>query len=253
VNPVRYPFIDNLAARAIASEAMRQHALLAGLALVLVIVGATPAAAQTCNGLPAIGQNSKGNIGANVAFGKLLTTTTGEESNTVGVGAGFTYGSDRAFGTFGLGKTSYTDFEFTTTVVSLLLGGQVAIGSDRPISICPFGKLSGEWAGNVDGGGTDFSSDQAGGGAMVGFQLGSSNSQREIIPTIGISLERFRETAAQPGTRLTTKNNVTVFSAGVGFIFDRRIAVRPAVSYPFGLDGAKIKVTLVATIAYGRR
>jgi len=230
---------------------MRQFALV-GLVLVIVLGGARAASAQTCSGLPAIGQNSKGNIGGLLAIGNRQLPVIADTSNTVGVGASVTYGSERTYGTFVIGKNNYTLFQYTTTIVGFTLGGQVNVGKDRPFSICPFGKASGEWAGALNDNGLSFTTDVVAGGANVGFKIGSSD-RREMMPTIGMSVERVRDTASDPGNKITEKNIVGVLTLGMGFIFDKRIALRPAVSYPIGLPSAHVTVSLIATAAYGRR
>jgi len=221
---------------------MLRHALLVGCTLVVVGAGAGRAFAQTCSGLPAIGQNSKGNVGANL----------GISADTVGVGANVSLGSYHSFGTFHIGKTNYTEFEFTTTVVGLTLGGQIDVGKTKPISICPIATGSAEWASDLNSAGLSFSTDIITGGGNVGFILNSSDT-REIVPTLGLSVGRIRDTAAIPGTRITVKDTISILTVGVGFIFDKRIAIRPAISKPFGVDGAVTTFSVIGTIAFGHR
>ena len=227
---------------------MLRHALLVVSALAMVVAGAAHAVAQTCSGLPAIGENSKGNIGANL----------GISSATVGIGANVTLGSYHSFGTFEIGKTNYTEFEFTRTIVGLTLGGQFDLGRTRPISICPVVNGSGEWASDLNSAGLSYSTDLITGGGHVGFIL-YTNNRRDIVPTLGLTMGRLRDTLAIPGQRETQKDTISVLTLGVGFVFDKRLAIRPAVIKRFGvqgvpgLPGSPATVSVIGTFAFGHR
>jgi hypothetical protein len=223
---------------------MSRHARFAGLVLVLVVLiaGAHDAAAQTCFGLPAIGLNSKGNVGGNLDIAKQV----------LGFGANVTYGTEHASGMFEIAKRTYTEFGYTSTLIGFNLAGQIDFGEEKKLSVCPTFRVSGESAKDLNAFSLAESTDIMTAGGAIGWVM-ASRRQKELVPSLELSFGRSRYALTVPDEKFTERRTIAVLTLGVGAIFDKRFSLRPSISYQFGDVSSHTSFNLMAAIAYGRR
>ena len=60
---------------------------------------------------------------------------------TNGAGAGYGFGSDRFFGTAGLGFNRFTGADQTQFAMATLFGAQFRASSDAALAVCPVGQV----------------------------------------------------------------------------------------------------------------
>lgn len=213
----------------------------AAVVALLIVGGASRAAAQTCTGFTAIDESHRGRVGAALAL----------SSHTAGVYADFAAGSTLAFGSFQIGRTHYRDLAFSTTVAGGALSGQVPLHSSRKVWACPGVAYSAEW-GTISDFGIDVSSSFTTGGVDVGAIVMSSGDL-DVVPTFSVAGGRLRSSQTDSTGTTSGRDTGGVVTLGVGLIVKHRITVHPALNVPFGLVGAEKSFTVTATVSFGNR
>jgi len=202
-----------------------RRTLVVSMALFAVVTA--PAAAQTCLGLAS---HSAGQmqVGGNAQFTDIYNS----------YGASFGYGQPAGiFAKANLGRTSYDGLDGSATDLGAQVGYQLTVGRVAQMQVCPVASLSlGMGPNDIDGGGTDLSSQQGNIGFAVGKVMSSSPSM-QVVPNAGLGLA-YRKDKLDDGTNpaLETSETYGLASIGVGLIFNSNIAVRPSVSIPLGSD-----------------
>jgi hypothetical protein len=197
------------------------------LSLALVAMLNAPAAAQTCQGLPSFSTGSM-QLTGNMTF----------ENGMDSFGAAFGYGQpDGAFGTVGIGTTSFDGFDGSSFDVGIGGGYQMKVGARKKMHLCPVASFSLLMGPNdVFGSGVDMSTQNLAFGFALGTQLPGS-PKMDIIPTGGLGLAYMKVKADGGSGSGSASETYAVMDLGVGFIFNSQISVRPGISIPLGLDG----------------
>ena len=160
---------------------------------------------------------------------------------TNGAGASYGFGSDRFFGSAGLGFNrfdgGFDGASATQTTFGALFGSQFGGGERSRLAVCPVGQLDWGLGPNVDPVSMHMFSVSAGG--RVGIATGDP-SAFNVVPTAGLSFVRSSITMSEDlfGLSQTAWESYGVANVGVGLRFNRsRMAVVPSVSFPFNRIG----------------
>ena len=193
----------------------------------ILLLSAAAADAQTCMGGTELGSGShRLSVGGTLANG------------TNGAGAGYGFGSDRFFGTAGVGFNHYDGADQTQFAIATLFGTQFRAGATSAFAICPVGQYDLGFGPNVDP--VSMRTHTLAGGGRVGFATGDPE-RFNLVPTAGLSIVRsgvsFSGDLILPDQ--TFWDSYGLAHVGVGLRFNRsRMAVVPGVNFPIGLDGA---------------
>jgi hypothetical protein len=210
------------------------------LALAIVAAGAAHAGAQTCFGNVPISAASPWSAGPVIDLSSGARTFTGV----------VTGGNDLLLGSVGIGRTWFSDDGGSSTNFSVTGAVQLGVGSESRYKVCPlvaFSKSSGPDDDLLD---VELSGTQIGAGAAVGF-VAMTSGTREIVPSISLVFSSFNSTAEFQGVEDSFRSNYTNLGLGVGFIFNQRTSVQPAVFIPLGLDDADPTFELIVAFAFG--
>lgn len=155
---------------------------------------------------------------------------------TNGAGAGYGFGSDRFFGTAGLGFNRIDGVDATQVAISTLFGSQFSAGRSA-LAVCPVGQFDWGIGPNLEP--VSIHTFSAAGGARVGLATGNPE-EFNVVPTAGLSFVRRSISASNDifGLSQTLWDTYGVANVGVGLRFNRsRMAVVPSVSFPFSMAG----------------
>ncbi len=208
-------------------------------AAAIVASSAARADAQTCLGTAPITSAMPLQVGAALAF----------SSNTTGIGAAATYGTDNFFGSVGVGRVSFDELDASAPNFGITVGAQVPRDSDRKLIICPafnFVFVNGP----KDILGVDLSTRSFGGGATVGFVV-SETDTLSLVPTAGLSINRVKLTGEFLGISDSVSDTIGQLGLGVGIIWNKVFSIVPAVIVPFGAEGAETAFQITVTYALG--
>jgi hypothetical protein len=195
--------------------------------LAILALSSAAADAQTCMGGTELGRGAhRLSVGGTMA------------DATTGAGAGYGFGSDRFFGTAGLGFNRFTGADQTQFAVGTLFGAQFRPSSSAALAVCPIGQYDMGFGPNVDP--ISLRTHALAGGGRIGFATGDPE-RFNMVPTAGVSIVRsgINASSALMGIDQTMWDTYGLANMGVGFRFNHsRMAVVPSVSFPIGLDGA---------------
>ncbi|SRR6266550_469074 len=209
------------------------RALLVVLSGVLLALSAS-ASAQMCAGSASYAHRSFKVAGA-AEFNHNAKSFTGALG----------FGGTGAFGEVGIGTTSYTNINGSSTTFGGGAGYQVTLGQKGNVQLCPTAGvafLSGPNNVDVFGDGSvvlDFRETDLSFALTLGVEAARSG-QTQIIPTVSIA---FVSATAKVHDRVSgnSQSNGQTFGTlglGLGFVINQTVTLRPMVSIPVGLDGA---------------
>ena len=199
-----------------------RHAAL--LTMLLVIVVGNSAEAQTCMGAPSFV----------------------DRPMQVGLAASFIVDRHEVGGTFALGRQSlfggggatatHLRFIGTSPTVSGIVGAEFP-SSDHPVFTCPIFQAAFESGPVAEP--FDLSTVGLRGGVSVGAIVAETHQAVKIIPTFGLAVlyDRTKLTLMTFENTITTWSGVATF--GVGFLFNDRLSVIPALEVPFSAGAAE--------------
>ena len=179
----------------------------------------------------------------------------------LGVGASFTDGSKGAGVQFGLGArqgpfmnlgvdfTSYDGLDGTGTSVAGSLGYDVAVtpipatgpAASTSVSFCPIASIAYSKLPSISDGFSNYDAHEldAGGGVALGVSVTASPTV-SVIPFGSFSYYYGQATVSAPGFGSeVTSDSFGATQLGIGLLMNQRIAIRPSVSIPVGLEGSK--------------
>lgn len=205
---------------------MKARTTLFGAALLAAI--ATPAAAQTCVGMPSFAAAPmRADIG--------LSFPTGG----TGISAGLNFGQPAGlFGGASIGAINPDGPGGTLKSIGAQGGYSITPKSNPKLGFCPLVSLDYSWAG-------DNNMTTVGLGGAVGGVL-SQGATTTIVPTAGLSV-LIPSGDFAPDTYANLR-------LGAGFLFKRNtIAVQPLIDVPLGLEGADATIAVVVGFTFGSR
>jgi hypothetical protein len=212
------------------------------LATVLLASAPLAAYAQTCLGSPSF------------ADGHLQLTgdvATNDAATAFGIGIGG--GSESVFGAVEGGGVTYDGFDGATMVVGGRLGYQVPVTATGSAQICPvLGANLGFGPKDIDGLGTDFSSRGLTFGLSLGFNA-MRGASVALVPAVSAGFVYSAGIYDGSGGSATETDTYGQAGFTLGLILNDRLAVRPSVSLPFGLEGADPVYGIGFTLNYGGR
>jgi hypothetical protein len=200
------------------------------VSLALLVIGSASAAAQTCRGL--------------ASFSTTPIQVTGEgsmtaESNTLSAGIGYGF-PQSAFGEVGIGTTSNEAFGGSSLELKASVGYQIALGKTTQFHLCPIGSAGfGMGPTNTAGSGVDRSNRSA----LVGLAFGTSLSgtpRMQIVPSLGLSYAYRRDKAQDNAGAILFEisDHYALAQLGLGFILNSKLALRPRIDIPLGLESS---------------
>ncbi len=218
----------------------RSLAVACGTAL---LVAATPAlvSAQACLGAPSFSTHHL-QISADVVGDDQATT----------FGASFVSGSETLFAGLGLGGATYANANGSTLLINGVAGFQVPL-SVGGAQICPIISAGAGFGPNdIDGAGTKFSSHAVSFALSVGGELLKSQSLT-IVPALSFGFVYQAASFEEAFTTSTETDTYASAGATLGIVLSERLSIRPNVTVPIGLDGAKPVYGVGFSLNYGGR
>lgn len=219
----------------------RRHLpLLLSVLAVLALTGLT-AEAQVCAGAPSF------------ASGPTQVNVMGEftsDAQTFGGGVGF--GAPRDSGPLGfvsVGVTNVSDLDATATTFSGTFVYELAADQARRVFVCPGVGIGYSSGPDVDD--VDISIFQWTAGAQVGV-LATESGSVGVVPTFGLRIARARVTAKFLGVDESVSETFGIANIGVGLIFNKNMALTPAVAIPFSLEGGDAIFVVSFSVNFGR-
>lgn len=206
--------------------------------LLLLFVSAGRSDAQVCAGAPSF-RDDPFQAGVTAAF------TEGAR----GVGGSFSGGSESVFAGVGVSVLNFGDLDSSATNVSVTFGADLQADQNGRVFLCPVGQVA--FGVGPDVGAVEVSTVTLSGGGSVGV-LASQTDTLMVIPTFGLFALRTRVTAQLAGSDTTDTDRSGLASVGVGFVFNRNIAVTPAVSIPFSVANADAAFSIKLAFHFGR-
>ena len=167
-------------------------------------------------------------------------------SATAGVGSfGF-------FGMLGVGRVTYDNYPGHTTSVGGVLGFQIDATPSGRASICPFGTVSyGFGPEDIDGAGTNVLMQTVTGGLSLGAEV-VRRERFSLVPAAGLGFAYSRTVFRTTDGDVQDSSPYGIADFGLGFVIDRRVAIRPFVSRPFGLEDAEASVGVSVSMIFRR-
>ena len=209
--------------------------------LLATMIAAAPSLAQVCEGRP-------GADAGNVLLGAGYSAGSGAKEFGVGVtGLGA-----RAYGGATVGSVSYDDFSGSTTTLSGSVGYQLPVGSSARAQLCPY--LHGGFGfgpNDIGGTGIDLSARTLGAGVSWGFRA-TQSSGFGLFPTVSAGFAYYSVKLTDGVDDLTQSDAYGQIGLGLGFVFSRQFAVRPAITIPVGLEGADPILGVAISLSVGR-
>jgi hypothetical protein len=198
------------------------------------------AGAQTCQGVASFG-SGPARVGAALDVSDNVKTYGAQ----LAVGA--------ATGPFASASLSRAEYDNVTNAgVGIGVTGGFAIAVTQGVQFCPlasFGYESGPDVGSSVG--TVSSSAHAVGfGGSFGGTVPATPSV-DFVPSIGAQYVIQQASATALGTSVSSSTNFTAIQIGAGFVFNRTVTLRPAVSIPVGLTSGKSTFELVFAFNFG--
>ena len=210
------------------------------IATALLLSLATPALlhAQACLGAPSYRL-------APLQLGLGASFTDGSKGAGVQVGLGERQG---LFSNIGMSFTSYDGVDGSGTAVSGSLGYDVAVtpvpatgpAPATAVSFCPIASIGYTKYPTISDGINDYDLHEldAGGGVALGVSVTASPTV-SVIPFGSFSYYYARATVSMTGFGSeSASDSYGVAGLGIGLLLNQRIALRPSVSFPVGVDGS---------------
>jgi hypothetical protein len=208
------------------------------IVLCLVVFSATSADAQTCAGAPSFRDNPF-QIGVSAAF----------RDGAQGVGGSFAGGGDDIFGVAGVSVLNFSNLDSSATSVSGSIGADLQADQGGRVFVCPVGQIA--FGAGPDFGAVDISTFTLSGGGSVGV-VASQGNTLAVIPTFGLFAVHTRLTAEARGQEETESDASGLASIGVGFVFNRNVAIIPEVLVPFSAGNADAVFSIHFAFSFGR-
>ena len=211
------------------------------LAVLVTLLASTPVVAQVCAGFPSFRGRPIQIVGA-AAFN--------DNSKTFGGGVGF--GGAGAFGSLELGTAHIDAFDASAFVVGGSVGYQVPLDKKGAVQLCPGAGV--EFAigpKNINGTGVDYSETDISLGVSVGV-VAARTAQVDVVPTGAIAFAHSDgKLKDASGNSVSNSESFGVLGLGIGFVFSYQVSIRPAVSIPFGVNGASTSFGVTLAVNFG--
>jgi len=204
-----------------------RNALSATCALVAALVAAGPASAQLCNGAASFA-NGPIRVGAGADF------TDGSKA----VGAQLAFGAKQgAFANVGLSAVNYDGVDERGTVVNVNGGYSMSLSKPGKAEFCPLVGFAWQSGPNVvtNFGTADVSARAFGFGGSIGGIV-NSTPEFDFVPFASVSYFTSKGTISFNGTSQTSTQDYGEIGLGAGFVVNKVLTIRPAVTFPIGLD-----------------
>ena len=198
---------------------------------ILCLAGTSPAFAQLCIGSGPIDRSTPAHGGFGIAVAE----------GSVGFAGGVVAGVDAAFANLSIGRTMYTDGDFSTFNIAVGAGAQAKIAADGKTMICPTVQFAHQSASNVDFG-ADLSANQIAFGLSIGVVVAETPSMK-LVPTIGFGVVRNSVEVGIFDDSATSG----VVNFGVGIV-GQAATVTPMLSV--GFNGNDVAPAFVLTFAF---
>jgi hypothetical protein len=211
---------------------------LVGSLLVMLFLAAKPAAAQLCTGNPSF-----------VYAPYQASVAARFSDNLRGIEAGAAAGGKTIFGGAGLLVLNFSDIDVRTTGVYGQVGAELAADRDNKILICPAVRL--DVLAGPDIGPVDTSSVALQGGGSIGMIV-SDAGDMQVVPFFGLAVVHTRRTESFASRETTFTDNGGHADVGVGFIFNHKAGITPAVSIPFSTGGSDATFRITFAFNFGK-
>lgn len=209
----------------------------------VMILSAATASGQNCIGLASLGTYS------------MNATVSGTFSDgSKGVTARYGGGTTKAFGGVS-GSIVKVDGVSGTTKGASVDGGLIyPVGEKKRVSLCPVAQIGYDRTPTFDDGeGKYYASATLGSaGVAVGGLLANSSSVG-LMPFAILQAVYAHNSITANSISRSSNDTYGVLSGGLSFVFSPTLLVRPTVSIPIGLDGAKAQFGAGVSFAFGKR
>lgn len=209
------------------------------IAICLLVRGSSVASAQRCLGTASF---ASGTIRAG------MNAHWGEREKSVGaeIGVGRPGG---LFGLIALDRMTFDGLSEGATLLGGTAGYAARLTNDDQVEVCAFASYAKQDGPNeslpvfAPGGGLGASTVEVSASIIsYGIALGgvaTATDALEFVPFASAVYTTVRSSVSFGGFPTSSTQNFTVVQAGFGYVIGRKATIRPAISYPFGVDGAK--------------
>jgi hypothetical protein len=205
--------------------------------LLLTILVAKPASAQTCLGAPSF-REAPYQVGVAASFTEGLRQVDGT----------FAGGGESLFAGAGVSALNFTDIDERTVGVSAFAGAELATDQRSRVLLCPIVRLG--FLAGPDFGAVDLSSVTLQGGASIGV-IAAQDGDLMVVPFFGLAAGYTRVTTEFGGVETSASDTGGVADLGVGLILTRTVGITPQVSIPFSSGGSDAVFTIRLTFNFG--
>lgn len=211
------------------------------LAVLVTLFESTAVVAQVCGGFPSFQGRPIQIVGA-AAFN--------DNSKMFGGGVGF--GGAGAFGSLELSTTHIDAFDASAFGIGGGVGYQVRLDKRGTVQLCP--AVGVEFAmgpKDIQGTGIDYSETDISLGVAVGV-VAARTEQVDVVPTGSIAFANADgKLKDASGNSVSNSESFGVVGLGIGFVFSHQVSIKPAVSIPFGVDGASSTFGVTLAVNFG--
>lgn len=205
----------------------------------IALLGAvSPAEAQLCSGAPSFAQ-APYQVGVGAAF----------RDGAQGFGGQFAAGGTALFAGAGVAVLSFSDLDATQTNINIFAGTDLGVDENDSVFFCPLASFG--FGVGPDIGPVDVSTFSLRGGGSVGV-IASSTDMLMVVPTFGFAAAWQRVTVEAGGMDTDESDSYGVANLGVGFIFNRLVAITPGISIPFSVADSDVTFTIGFAFNFGQ-
>jgi hypothetical protein len=132
------------------------------------------------------------------------------------------------------------------------VGYQVPVGAARQAQVCPVGSFNYRKADALDFFGSEMK--MSGRLFAVGLAVGApfaAGATTSFVPFGSVSLASARGTVEFEGVKESSSETYGIVDVGAGFVFNRTVTLRPALSFPVGLEGSEATIGLSLGFNFG--
>lgn len=214
------------------------------LAAAALLIAATPlaAVAQLCQGAPSFAQNH-----LQLAGSAVFTDAVTRSAVT------WTAGSNSYFGGLGVGALTTDGVSGSSVLAIGQLGSQLSLSSRGGLQACPV--LEAEYGfgpRDVDGAGTDLSTQAVGVGVHVGGAL-PRRGNVVLVPTVGVGMRYTAVRSEGTGGSNSQTDTYATVTAGLGLLLSEALVLRPSVLLPIRAADEDLRFGIAVAYNFGGR
>lgn len=201
-----------------------------------------------CSG-PVFAQTCRGGVSFADYPGQVGFSAASFSSGETNIRSGLLGGGPRGFGQVAVGF-AIPEEALLSNYLFVGAGGAGTLETGR-VSVCPGGNVFYSFGPDVESLDATIRVLEVGGGVDVGVVAWETPSF-QLIPTAGFGISRLRATASVRSAVVSDSAVIGVVAAGIGLVFNHKIALRPIFSFPVSGGDNSLAFSIVTTFGFGR-